>query len=116
PAAAHAGDQRDVGDQAVHRAEHGRPQPAPGHVGVVPLVVGRRTRLLAEFRHGRVRMSAPSSVTTRVCSNCAVQRRSLVTTVQPSGQVSYWYVPSVIIGSTVNVMPTSMIVDSCGSA
>jgi hypothetical protein len=34
-AAAHPGDQRHVGDQAVHGAEHGRPQPAAGHVAMV---------------------------------------------------------------------------------
>ena len=39
--------------------------------------------------HGSwVRISAPSSVTTRVCSNCAVHLRSLVTTVQSSSQIS----------------------------
>ena len=38
--------------------------------------------------HGRVRISAPSSVTTRVCSNCAVHLRSEVTTVHPSSQIS----------------------------
>ncbi len=37
---------------------------------------------------GRVRISAPVSVTTKVCSNCAVHLRSLVTTVQPSSQIS----------------------------
>jgi hypothetical protein len=35
PAAAHPGDQRDVGDQAIHRAEHGRPQPTAGDIGMV---------------------------------------------------------------------------------
>jgi hypothetical protein len=41
-AAVHAGDQREVRHQAVHRAEHGRPQPAAVHVpvGVVPAVLG----------------------------------------------------------------------------
>ena len=38
--------------------------------------------------HGRVRISAPSSVTTSVCSNWAVHLRSLVATVQPSSQIS----------------------------
>ena len=35
-----------------------------------------------------VRISAPVSVTTRVCSNCADRLRSRVTTVHPSGQMS----------------------------
>lgn len=35
-----------------------------------------------------VRISTPSAVTRMVCSNCAVRRRSLVTTVQPSSQMS----------------------------
>ena len=34
-AAADAGDQRDVGDQPVHRPEHRRPQPAAGDVPVM---------------------------------------------------------------------------------
>jgi Fe2+ transport system protein B len=38
--------------------------------------------------HGKVRISAPSSVTTMVCSNWAVHFRSLVATVQPSDQIS----------------------------
>jgi hypothetical protein len=38
--------------------------------------------------YGRVRISAPVSVTNRVCSNCAVHLRSRVTTVQPSSQIS----------------------------
>jgi hypothetical protein len=33
------GDQRHVGDQPVHGAEHSRPQPAAGHVPVVVTVV-----------------------------------------------------------------------------
>ncbi len=35
-----------------------------------------------------VRISARVSVTSNVCSNCAVHLRSLVTTVQPSSQIS----------------------------
>ena len=38
-ATAHPGDQRHVGDQPVHGAEHGRPQPAAGHVPVVVPVI-----------------------------------------------------------------------------
>lgn len=40
-------------------------------------------------RQGRVRTSAPVSVTTRVCSNCAERLRSFVTTVQPSSHMSH---------------------------
>jgi hypothetical protein len=39
-ATADPGDQRHVGDQPVHGAEHGRPQPAAGYVPVVvPVIV-----------------------------------------------------------------------------
>lgn len=38
--------------------------------------------------YGRVRISAPDSVTTSVCSNWAVRLRSFVTTVQPSSHMS----------------------------
>ena len=41
-------------------------------------------------RQGRVRISAPVSVTSTVCSNCALRRRSLVTTVHPSSHMSHW--------------------------
>ena len=42
---AHPGDQRHVGDQAVHGAEHGRPRPASGHIPVVvPVIVSVRVR------------------------------------------------------------------------
>jgi hypothetical protein len=41
-AAAHARDQRDVGHQAVHRAEHGWSQPSSGYVSVdVPDLIAR---------------------------------------------------------------------------
>ena len=52
----------------------------------------RRSRSSASTRtperHGRVRISAPSSVTRIVCSNWATQERSFVTTVQSSSHVS----------------------------
>ena len=38
-AAADAGDQRDVGDQPVHRAEDGGPQPAARHIPVLRALV-----------------------------------------------------------------------------
>lgn len=50
----------------------------------------------------RVRISQPVSVTSSVCSNCAERFPSLVTAVQPSGQVSSCQPPSQIIGSIVN--------------
>src|SRR5690606_14401122 len=53
----------------------------------------------------RVRISTPSSVTATVCSHCADNLRSLVTTVQPSGRTRVWRAPSLIIGSMVKVMP-----------
>lgn len=59
-------------------------------------------------------MSAPVSVTTRVCSNWAVRLRSFVTTVQPSSHMSYSWVPSVSIGSIVNVIPGCITAVACG--
>ena len=41
-----------------------------------------------------------------VCSHCADNLRSLVTTVQPSGSTLVCRVPSLIIGSMVKVMPS----------
>ena len=57
---------------------------------------------------GSVRISAPSWVTSSVCSNCAERRLSRVLTVQPSSHMSHSWVPRLIIGSMVNVMPGSM--------
>ena len=62
-----------------------------------------------------VRTSQPAAVTTSVCSNWAVRRRSTVTAVQPSSQRSCSHAPIVIIGSIVKVMPSSMIRSSRGS-
>ncbi len=59
-----------------------------------------------------VRTSAPSSVTTRVCSNWAVRRPSAVTAVQPLSHIFSRQVPMVIIGSMVKVIPGCMIVDA----
>src|SRR5690606_29373456 len=47
----------------------------------------------------KVSTSTPSSVTAMVCSHCADNLRSLVTTVQPSGSTLVWRAPSLIIGS-----------------
>ena len=59
-------------------------------------------------RQSWVRTSQPSAVTTRVCSNWAVRRRSTVTAVHPSSQRSCSHAPTVIIGSIVKVMPSSI--------
>ena len=49
----------------------------------------RAAHVFSRDRHSaNVRISAPSSVTTRVCSNCAVHFLSTVATVQPSSQIS----------------------------
>jgi hypothetical protein len=64
----------------------------------------------AEHSQDSVRISGPSSVTRIVCSNWATRDLSLVVTVQLSAHMSHSYVPSDSIGSTVNVMPASMIV------
>ena len=65
---------------------------------------------------GSVRISAPLSVTSTVCSNCAVRRRSVVTAVQPSCQISKSMLPRVSMGSIVKVMPVSMTVSQAGSS
>ena len=70
---------------------------------------------VARERQRRVRTSQPSAVTTRVCSNWAVRRRSTVTAVQPSSQRSCSHAPTVIIGSIVKVMPSSITRVSRGS-
>ena len=87
------------GQGAVRRA-------CVGAGAVEHLVVGRTGRVLLEQAlhaptlgaigvggvasacHGRVSTSAPVSVTSSVCSNCAERRRSWVTTVQPSSHMS----------------------------
>jgi hypothetical protein len=58
--------------------------------------------------HGSVRISAPVSVTRRVCSNWALRRRSAVTTVHPSSHISQSGVPRLSIGSMVKTMPGSI--------
>ena len=63
-----------------------------------------------------MRTSTPSSVTTSVCSYCAVRRPSAVTAVQPSGQMRSRHEPIVIIGSIVNVIPGSSTVTARGSS
>lgn len=52
-----------------------------------------------------VSTSHPSSVTRRVCSNCADSFPSAVTLVQSSGHVLSRYVPKLIMGSMVKHMP-----------
>lgn len=68
---------------------HPRPAAFRNRFGPDPFRVGAELRARsASGGHGRERISAPVSVTTMVCSNCAVHLRSLVTTVQPSSQIS----------------------------
>jgi hypothetical protein len=57
PAPADAGDQRDVGDQPVHRPERRRAQPAAGDVGVVVGIERERTVADRPAPHGTVRIS-----------------------------------------------------------
>ena len=72
----------------------------------VPLVaLGMGTFPPGESANLAVRTSTPSSVTSRVCSNCAVLLPSVVTLVQSSGQVLSLCVPRVIMGSMVKHMP-----------
>ena len=59
--------------------------------------------------------SAPSSVTSNMCSNCAVRLPSAVTAVQPSSQSKWRPLPIAIMGSIVNTMPFSIGVVSRGS-
>ena len=50
-----------------------------------------------------VRISQPLSVTTTVCSNCALLLPSAVTEVQPSGHITSRKLPALIMGSIVKV-------------
>ena len=50
-----------------------------------------------------------------VCSNWAVKERSLVTTVQPSSHISHSCAPIVTIGSTVNVMFSTISSSNMGA-
>lgn len=107
------------GTAVLRRGDLGRPRLGRRRPGS-PAGVGDR-RSAARHRpaardHGSVRISAPESVTSRVCSNCAVRRRSFVSTVHPSSHMSQDTVPSVIMGSMVNVMPGSMTVVALGSS
>ena len=61
---------------------------------------------------GTVRISAPCSVTSRVCSNWALRLPSAVTAVHPSSHARCVPGRALIIGSTVKVIPGSMTV--CG--
>src|SRR5919201_2477804 len=56
---------------------------------------------------GSVRISVPSAVTAMVCSHCATQEPSWVSTVQPSSQMYQSMPPRVIIGSMVKDIPGS---------
>ena len=78
--------------------------------------VGRRVRAHRSLSSPgvRVRISTPSRVTATVCSHCADNLRSLVTTVQPSGSNLVWRAPSLIIGSMVKVMPSFSTMPSPG--
>lgn len=84
----------------------------PGNTGLRSLRAWaylQRARWGAPTRpQGCVRTSAPSAVTSSVCSNCAEGRRSRVTAVQPSSHMSHSWVPRLSIGSMVKVMPTWM--------
>ena len=59
----------------------------------------------------RITFMVWSTFTSTVGSNWAVRRPSAVTAVQPSSHILCCQVPSVIIGSIVNVMPGRMIID-----
>ena len=63
----------------------------------------------AEFAVLAVRISTPLSVHNKVCSNCALFFPSLVTAVHPSGQVTQWWLPSLIMGSIVKVIPACIV-------
>ena len=77
PAATDTGDQRRVGDQAVHRAEDGGPQPAAGDVGVAVVVgLGRLGQLaqlgppLRPARHRRLHRAGTGTATLGTPSTC----------------------------------------------
>ena len=56
-----------------------------------------------------VSISTPVSVTSRVCSHCAVHFPSLVTAVHPSFHMASAVLPMVSMGSIVNVCPTRRV-------
>src|SRR5262249_33396268 len=57
------------------------------------------------FFFGHVKISASSSVTSTVCSKCALGWPSALTTVQPSLSICTSLTPALIIGSIANVIP-----------
>ena len=57
---------------------------------------------------GKVRISIPSFVFTTVCSHWALRLPSRVTAVHPSLSVFVPGRPTLIMGSTVKTLPTSM--------
>src|SRR4051794_1123745 len=80
---------------------------------------GGRRRVVAREQlksYGRVRISAPSAVTSSVCSNCALRRPSAVTTVQSSSHITQACVPRLSIGSIVNVIPGRISSANLGSS
>mmetsp|Transcript_46110 Transcript_46110/g.96832 ORF Transcript_46110/g.96832 Transcript_46110/m.96832 type:complete len:90 (-) Transcript_46110:415-684(-) len=60
---------------------------------------------VAQHQGGNVKISTPVSVINTVCSNCAARPPSCVTTVQLSDHSWHSALPSVIIGSMVNIIP-----------
>ena len=81
-----------------------------GHQGMRCRLASCSTRRGGVAGQGRVRISAPSSVMSRVCSNWADGRPSAVSTVHSSSHSTQSGVPRLSIGSMVNVIPGSMTV------
>ncbi len=110
--------------RAARRAARRRPRSSRGTGARRAPSPSTTTPLPSDTRDGvsdansgaqRVRTSTPESVTSTVCSNCAVRDPSAVTAVQPSSQISGSMLPIVIIGSMVNVIPGSSTVLAAGS-
>ena len=67
-AAADAGDQRDVGDEPVHRAEHGGPQPAARDVPVLGAVVDAASICSFRLSSPHILAQAPARLPTALPS------------------------------------------------
>ena len=115
PAAAHAGLVRAAARRGGG-ARHAGCRAARGGLRPGERAQSRAATARARgVRQGTVRISAPFSVTRRVCSNWALRLPSAVTAVHPSSQVRLPQPPRLIIGSTVKIIPGSMRVLDSGS-
>ena len=76
---------------------------------ILDVFASRRHHNGFEFGVLAVSTSTPVSVMASVCSYCALLPPSAVTAVHPSGHVLVLCVPSLTIGSMVNVIPGRIV-------